>query len=123
MFQRAPPEVDGMGVITWMPGLMRSGQSLRFFGLPLRVVMVTTESVMNPCWGLLFQSEATSPAFTSRVTSGSREKSTTSALSPAATARLWSPEAPYDWVKVMFLPAGVFWNALMSCWNAACGVE
>jgi hypothetical protein len=32
---------------------------------------------------------------------------------PAATARLWSPEAPYDWVNFTCLPASVFWNAAM----------
>jgi hypothetical protein len=45
----------------------------------------------------------------------SREKATMSAFSPDSTARLWSPDAPYDWVKVTFLPAGVAWKALMSC--------
>ena len=43
----------------------------------------------------------------------SRENSTKSAGRPAATARLWSPEAPYDWVNFTFLPASVFWNAAM----------
>ena len=45
--------------------------------------------------------------------SGSSENATTSAGRPAATARLWSPEAPYDWVNLTFLPAAVFWKALM----------
>src|SRR5438045_2359518 len=123
MFQRAPPEVAGFGVMTWTPGLVRSAQVFRFLGLPLRVVMVTTESVMKPFCGPEFHDGSTRPALTSRVTSGSREKSTMSAFRPATTARLWSPEAPYDWVKVMFLPAGVFWKALIRSWKAACGVE
>ena len=37
MFQRAPPEVNGFGVMTSTPGLVRSAQVLMFFGLPLRV--------------------------------------------------------------------------------------
>src|SRR5438552_629185 len=51
------------------------------------------------------------PAWTSRVMSGSSENSTTSAFWPAVTARLWSPDAPNDWVNVMFFPAVVFWKA------------
>ena len=39
------------------------------------------------------------------------------------TARLWSPEAPKDWVNVTFLPAVVAWNALIRLAYAACGVE
>jgi hypothetical protein len=123
MFQRAPPEVDGFGVITWTPGLIRSVQVLMPLGLPLRVAMETTESVTMPLVGLALQSSATRPALVSRVMSGSRENATRSAFKPDATARLWSPDAPYDWVKVMFLPAGVAWKALMICWYAACGVE
>ena len=50
MFQRAPPEVNGLGVMTWTPGLVRSVQVLMFFGLPLRVPMTTTESVTMPLY-------------------------------------------------------------------------
>jgi hypothetical protein len=63
-------------------------------GLPLRVAITTTESVIMPFCGSLFQSAGTRLALTSRVTSGSREKATMSALRPAATARLWSPDPP-----------------------------
>ena len=55
--------------------------------------------------------------------SGSRENATTSALSPESTARLWSPEAPYDSLNFTFFPAGVAWNALMIFLYAAWGVE
>ena len=55
MFQRAPPEVNGFGVITWTPGLIRSSQVLMFFGLPLRVAMTTTESVIMPLYWSAFQ--------------------------------------------------------------------
>ena len=54
------------------------------------------------------------PSLTSRVMSGSSEKATTSAGNPDSTARLWSPEAPKDSVKVMSLPCGVPWKALMT---------
>src|SRR5262249_58193197 len=60
---------------------------------------------------------------TSGVMSGCGENATMSAGWPAATARLWSPEAPYDWVNLTFFPAGVAWNAAMIFWYAACGVE
>src|SRR5207247_2087936 len=70
-----------------------------------------------------FQLASTMPAWTSRVMSGSSENSTTSAFWPAVTARLWSPDAPNDWVNVMFFPAVVFWKAAMRLLKAACGVE
>jgi len=76
-----------------------------------------------PLYWFAFQSEATSFAFTRRSMSGESENATMSAFCPAATARLWSPEAPYDWVNFTFLPAGVAWNALMIFVYAACGVE
>src|SRR4051794_40683234 len=109
--------------MTSTPDLTRSGQSLRFFGLPLRVPITTTDLVIMPLYWSEFQVLATRFAFTSLVTSGSSANSTTSAGRPAATARLWSPEAPYDWVNVTFFPASVAWNALMICLYAACGVE
>jgi hypothetical protein len=46
--------------------------------------------------------------------SGSTEKLTTSAFWPASTARLWSPEAPKDVLKVVPLPSAVFWKSGMS---------
>ena len=78
-FQRAPPEVNGFGVITWTPGLTRSSQPLMFLGLPLRTASTTTESVTMPLYWLAFQLLSTSPLSTSRVMSGSSENSTTSA--------------------------------------------
>src|SRR5438132_7279641 len=112
-FQRAPPELNGFGVITSMPGLRRSSQVLMFFGLPLRVANTTTEFVTNPWYRPLFQSAATLPAFTSLSTSGASDSATTSAERPASTARSWSPEAPYDWLKDTPFPALVFWKAGM----------
>ncbi len=47
-FQRAPPEVNGFGLMTWMPGLIRSAHVLMFFGLPLRTTNTTIESVTMP---------------------------------------------------------------------------
>ena len=54
-FQRAPPEVNGLGVITSTPGLIRSSQVLMFFGLPLRTTSTTTESVTMPLYWSWFQ--------------------------------------------------------------------
>ena len=48
MFHFAPPEVNGLGVITSTPSLVRSSQDLMFLGLPLRVASTTTELVTKP---------------------------------------------------------------------------
>ena len=81
-----------------------------FFGLPLRTMKETTEVVTRPLFGVLFQSLPTRPASTSRVMSGSVENDTTSAFSPASTARLCSPEAPNEDLKPTPSPSPVFWN-------------
>ncbi len=94
MFQRALPDVNGFGVSTPTPGLTRSDQLVMCLGLPLRTMITATDSVTNPCVAFWFQLGDTSPALTSRVTSGSSEKLTASACSPLATARLCSPEGP-----------------------------
>src|SRR6185437_476705 len=123
MFQRAPPEVNGFGVTTWTPGLTRSDQLVMCLGLPLRTMNTTTELVTKPCVAFWFQLEETSPALTSRSTSGSSEKLTTSAFCPLATARLCSPEGPYDWLNVTPLPAEVAWKSAVSFSYALLGVE
>ena len=64
------------------------------FGLPLRVTIVTTEPNGMPLCSFWFQLSSTSPASTSRVTSGSTEKLTTSVGRPDSTLRDWSPDAP-----------------------------
>ena len=84
-----------------------------FFGLPLRTTKATTEVVTRPLLGVAFQSEATWPESTSRVMSGSVENETTSALRPASTARLWSPEAPKEVLKPTSVPSAVFWKSGM----------
>ena len=48
MFQRAPPDENGLGVITSTPGLIRSSQPLIFFGLPSRSANTTTVSAAMP---------------------------------------------------------------------------
>src|SRR5436853_5288802 len=108
MFQRALPDVDGLGVITSTPDLIRSFQPAMCLGLPLRTTMTTTESEEKPFWGLAFQSAATILSLTSRVMSGVVEKATTSAGWPESTARLWEPEAPKDWLKPTPLPVLVW---------------
>ncbi len=94
MFHWAAPEVNGLGVMTSMPSLVRSSQVVTPFGLPLRVTNTTTELLTKPFSGPAFQSASTRPASTRRVMSGSSEKATMSAARPSATARLCSPDAP-----------------------------
>src|SRR5881398_370856 len=105
MFQRALPEVAGFGVITSTPGFTRSSQPVMCFGLPLRTTSTTTESDGMPFAPTVSQLLATTPALTSRVTSGVVENATTSAGWPDATARLWAPDGPNDWLNETPLPA------------------
>jgi hypothetical protein len=92
-------------------------------GLPLRTTKTTTDWVQMPLVSLFFQSSLTSPASTRRVTSGSREKWTSSASCPASTARLWSPDAPYDGRKVTPAPASVLWKPSMTAEFACSSTE
>src|SRR5918994_279267 len=87
MFHFAPPEVNGLGSSTSTSSVTRSSQVLMFFGLPLRTMNTTTDSVTNPSYSFWFQLLSTSPASTSLVISGSRENSTTSAGRPPPTRR------------------------------------
>src|SRR6476469_9433708 len=112
MFHRAEPDEAGFGVMTSTPGLTRSSHVLMLSGLPGRTTNTTTDEVMMPFVLSWFQSSATLPSSTRRVTSVSSEKCTKSAACPPATARLWSPEAPYDVLKVTPLPSSVFSKAL-----------
>src|SRR6201994_4464521 len=114
MFQRALPDVDGIGVITSIPGLIRSSQPVMCLGLPLRTTNTTTESDETPFCGLASQSDATSLSSTSRVMSGVVEKATTSAGWPESTARLCEPDAPKDSLKPTPLPWEVWANAVVS---------
>src|SRR5215467_3745115 len=121
--QRAPPDVNGFGTSTSTPGRSRSSHVRMCLGFPLRTTSTTTEFVTNPRYRSAFQSEATNPSLTRRVMSGSSEKATTSAGRPESTARLWSPDAPYDSLNVTLEPAGVFWNAVKIFSYGSCGVE
>src|SRR6516162_10554570 len=114
MFHRALPEVDGFGVITSTPDLIRSSQPVMFLGLPLRTTSTTTESLENPFSGLTSQFLATIPSLTRRVMSGVVENATTSAGCPESTARLCEPDAPNDWPNVTPLPAELCANAAVS---------
>ena len=73
----------------------------------------TTDLVTRPLEGVSAQFLFTRPASTRRVMSGSSENETTSAGSPASTARLCSPEAPKDSLNETPAPAGVFLKAGM----------
>ena len=110
-FHFAEPEEAGLGVTMPTPSAMRSSQVSMPLGLPFWTTNTTTEFVQMPLVSLSFQSSATRPSSTRRVTSGSRERWTSSALAPATTARDWSPEAPYDSLKLTSLPASVSWKA------------
>src|ERR1700751_5218316 len=114
MFQRALPEVDGFGVITSTPDLIRSSQPVMPLGLPLRTTTTTTESLENPFTGFASQFFETIPSLTRRVMSGVVENATTSAGCPESTARLCEPEAPNDWPKLTPLPAEVWAKAVVS---------
>ena len=57
-------------------GLVRSSQPRMFFGFPSGTTSTTTESETMPLVGPDFQSWATNPASTSRLTSPSKEKLT-----------------------------------------------
>src|ERR1700704_1877515 len=114
MFQRALPEVEGLGVITSMPGLIRSSQPVMCFGLPLRTTSTTAESLEIPFSELASQLLPTIPLLTRRVMSGVVENATTSAVCPESTARLCEPEAPNDWLNETPLPPEVCANAEVS---------
>src|SRR4051794_25987588 len=108
MFQRAPPEVNGFGVTTWTPGFTRSFQLRIFFGLPSRRTKTTTDRVRMPLDLFEPHVRSTTPPLTSALMSGQSERWTKSAFCPARTARVCSPEAPYDWLNETLLPALVF---------------
>src|SRR6201987_3837856 len=114
MFQRALPEVDGFGVITSTPDLIRSSQAVMPLGLPLRTTSTTTESLENPFSGFASQFFETIPSLTRRVMSGVVENATTSAGCPESTARLWEPDAPNDCPNDTPLPTLVWVNAAIS---------
>ena len=108
----AAPEVNGLGVTTLTSSLSRSSQPLMPFGLPLRTMNDTSEVDTKPSYGVaLVQFLSTRPASTSLSTSGASEKFTTSAFRPPSTARLCSPDAPNELLKVTPLPSVVFWKA------------
>src|SRR5436305_12371684 len=111
MFHRAEPDENGFGVTTLTFFLTRSSNEWIPFGLPLRVMITTTESWAIPLYFCLSQLEETWPASTSRLMSPAWEKWTSEAGWPASTARLWSPEAPKELLNDASLPAEVFSKA------------
>src|SRR5215218_9390366 len=122
-FQRAPPDVNGFAVITSTPSRTRSSQPRMWSGLPFRTASTTTERLTIPSNSSDAQSFATSPASTSLSTSGASENATTSVSSPASTARLCSPDPPYDCSNVTPLPSSVAWNFGISSSYTSRGVE
>ena len=94
-FQRAPPEVLGLAVITSTFLLSRSFQLWIFLGLPGRTNRTTVELVMIDWLGSSrSQPRSTKPLSWSLYTSAARAKPTTSASRPSITARVWLPEPP-----------------------------
>ena len=79
MFQRALPDVDGLGVTTSTPGLIRSSQPVMCLGLPLRTTITTTELTAIPFWDWRPNCWTTRSSLTRRVMSGVVENATTSA--------------------------------------------
>src|ERR1700743_1967972 len=111
MFQRALPEVGGLGVVTSTQALTAPSRPVMCWRLPLRTTNTTTESDESPFCGLASQSDATRLSLTSRVMSGVVEKATTSAGWPESTARLCEPEAPKDEAKPPPEPGAVLAHA------------
>src|SRR5665648_534819 len=114
MFHLAPPDVEVIEPNPFTSGFVRSAQVLIPFGLPLRTTRTTTDLVTKPSYWFWLQVLSTRPAPTSRAMSGASENPTTSAGSPASTARLCSPDEPYDSLNATFAPAAVFWKAGIS---------
>src|ERR1700741_4669988 len=50
-FHFAEPELNGFGVTTWTPGLVRSAQVWMCFGFPSRTTNATTESAAIELYG------------------------------------------------------------------------
>ena len=67
MFQRAPPELSGFGVITSTSLVSRSSKDSMPSGLPLRVAITTTDSWPIPSYLFLSQSGATWPPSSTRA--------------------------------------------------------
>ena len=113
-FQRAPPEVNGFGVITSTPSLVRSSQVWMFFGLPLRTTNTTTESTSTPLYWPLVPVGVDEPGVDLAGDVRLEREVQEVGVWPASTARLWSPDEPYDWLKSTSLPSAVFWKAGIS---------
>ena len=82
MFQRAPPDVNGLGVTISTPGRMRSFQVLIFFGLPSRTTKTTTEFVTMPLYDCFFHLASTLPAATSSSMSGASDSADDVGIEP-----------------------------------------
>src|SRR5439155_25980050 len=123
MYQRAPPEVNGFGVITLTPGLIRSSQVRMCLGLPFLRTNTTTDLVTMPPYLFWLQFGATSPVLTRSLTLSARAKSTMSAGRPAWIAFTCASAEPYDWSTETPLPAAVAWKAGISLAKAGPRVD
>ena len=93
-FQRAPPEMNGFGVITSTPGLTRSFQPLMCFGLPGRTERTTTESVTMPVVAVLVPVRRDDPGLDQALHVGIEREHRDIGLRPLQDGWLWVPDAP-----------------------------
>ena len=107
----ALPELNTLGVITLTPGFTRSAQVVMCLGLPGRTMNETMEFVTMPLVGVRSHELATSPALTTLVMSGVREKFTRSAGRPSTTEVAWVPDGPKEDDTVIPAPAFVLAKA------------
>src|ERR1700685_334063 len=112
MFHLALPELKTLGVMTPMPGLMRSAQVVMCFGFPGRTMNDTMEFVTIPFVPFRSHELETRPALTTLVMSGVSEKLTMSAGSPSTTDVAWVPEGPKEGDTVTPDPALVLAKAV-----------
>ena len=108
MFHFAEPEEAGFGVMILTPGLTRSSQRLDVLGVAL-ADHDHHDGLGEDALGRGLASSRRRPAWRRRAscTSGSRERCTIVGLAGRrSTARLWSPEAPYDVLELDVLAGG-----------------
>ena len=114
-FQRAPPDVNGFGVITSTPSCSRSSQVSMPFGLPLRTAKTTTESVTMPSYSSSAQSRVDEAGVDEPRHVG-LEREGDDVGGEARTRRRGSarPRRAYDCSNSTPSPSAVFWNAGIS---------
>ena len=90
-FQRAPPDVFGLGVMTEMPGLIKSSQSLIPLGFPLRTRKTIVEVYGELLFGRRFCQSGGKLMIQSEIDQGTTVELLLPASRPAKAIR---PEKP-----------------------------